>query len=114
MIGCEVISMQGDVIGCTYAVYVHREKLEAVFIEKETSLFVIRTRESQSVRRYQSSQSLRGRVPGLKKNSAWYSRESWKFFNVSAIGMGTIPIPSIDTVDTCKLVVSIDTSTKYR
>ena len=30
------------------------------------------------------------------------------------IGMGTIPIPSIDTVDTCELAVSIDTSTKYR
>ena len=27
---------------------------------------------------------------------------------------GTIPIPSIDTVDTCELGVSIDTSTKYR
>ena len=28
--------------------------------------------------------------------------------------MGTIPIPSIDTVDTCELGVSIDTYTKYR
>ena len=28
--------------------------------------------------------------------------------------MGTIPIPSIDTVDTCELGVSIDTHTKYR
>ena len=30
------------------------------------------------------------------------------------IGMGTIPLPSIDTVDTYELEVSIDTSTKYR
>ena len=30
------------------------------------------------------------------------------------IGMGTIPIPSIDTVDTWELGVSIDTHTKYR
>ena len=28
--------------------------------------------------------------------------------------MATIPIPSIDTVDTCELGVRIDTSTKYR
>ena len=28
--------------------------------------------------------------------------------------MDKIPIPSIDTVDTCELGVSIDTSTKYR
>ena len=28
--------------------------------------------------------------------------------------MGTIPIPSIDTVDTCELGASIDTCTKYR
>ena len=28
--------------------------------------------------------------------------------------MGPIPIRSIDTVDTCKFGVSIDTSTKYR
>ena len=27
--------------------------------------------------------------------------------------MGTIPIPSIDTVDTCELGVSIDTSAKF-
>ena len=32
----------------------------------------------------------------------------------STIGMGTIPIPSIDTVDTYKFGVSIDTATKYR
>ena len=30
------------------------------------------------------------------------------------VGMGTIPIPSIDTVDTCELAVSIGTSTRYR
>ena len=30
------------------------------------------------------------------------------------VGMGTMPIPSIDIVDTCELGVSIDTSTKYR
>ena len=30
------------------------------------------------------------------------------------LGMGTIPIPSIDTVDTCELGASIDTGTKYR
>ena len=33
---------------------------------------------------------------------------------VFLVGMGTIPIPSIDTVDACELEVSIDTSTKYR
>ena len=31
-----------------------------------------------------------------------------------SVGMGTIPIPSIDTVDTCELGASIDTHTKYR
>ena len=30
------------------------------------------------------------------------------------LGMGTIPIPSVDTVDTCKFGASTDTSTKYR
>ena len=30
-----------------------------------------------------------------------------------SVGMGTIPIPSIDAVDTCEVEVSIDTSTKY-
>ena len=34
--------------------------------------------------------------------------------DVNNVGMGTIPIPSIDTVDTCELEVSIDTLTKYR
>ena len=34
--------------------------------------------------------------------------------SVSHVGMGTIPIPSIDTVDTCELAVSIDTSSKCR
>ena len=33
---------------------------------------------------------------------------------VFLVGMGTIPIPSIDTVDACELEVSIDTFTKYR
>ena len=32
----------------------------------------------------------------------------------NGVGMGTILIASIDTVDTCELGVSIDTSTKYR
>ena len=36
---------------------------------------------------------------------AWPQRE---------LGMGTIPIPSIDTVDTCEFGASIDTSIKYR
>ena len=37
-----------------------------------------------------------------------------KKFTHFKVGMGMIPIPSIDTVDTCELEVSIDTFTKYR
>ena len=42
-------------------------------------------------------------------------KPTYKFSFVEiSLGMGTIPIPSIDTVDTCELGVTIDTSTKYR
>ena len=34
--------------------------------------------------------------------------------NGYVVGMGTIPIPSIDTVNICELGASIDTYTKYR
>ena len=37
-----------------------------------------------------------------------------KILHRCKIGMGTIPIPSIDTVDTCELGVSIDTFTTYQ
>ena len=53
---------------------------------------------------------------GLMMTSLWQviTRPDASFLSgllIHKLGMGTIPIPSIDTVDTCELGVSIDTST---
>ena len=48
------------------------------------------------------------------KLGVYVSGNGCDFGSRGVLGMGMIPIPSIDTVDTCELGVSIDTGTKYR